>query len=1232
MKTWFVLSATFLVFVAFPLNSISHQVEIDLRQDLADITISVPGLPGHKPFGRIVATGDINGDSLGDLILSEPKADTVNGQETGVVYVIYGTADFPENHHIDLSSEEADIEIIGTYHQCLGYELHSGDINDDGFDDILMSFNGGYKMIYGSNNFPSHHVIDFSVHLADLTILAQGGGPGNVRTIHCADINGDFIDDIAIGDPDRNTYCYYPWPEGIIYVVYGDDNFPPNHSIDLISSQADITIYGRCGGSVTPGNLGWDISSGDINSDGIHDLIMSAYTASYYDDATTTGEVYILHGNTEFPDYYEINLEEDNPEALFYGVYSDGVGMAIASGDTNGDDYDDIIMKQRGVSAPYVSNPGGIFLVNGENFSSEYILGLRQESADLTVYGENPDDSAGSALFSCDIHGDGIEDILLGARWANPFGGGNPGGTYIINGKEQRPEYQVIHLSQERADVTIGGEGGDFGLDLSCIDINNDSYDDVIVTSAMDTVYVIYGIGCWDDDSDGYEDMECGGEDCDDSDGSINPGMTEICDFIDNNCNEEIDEGYDQDGDGYKTCDGDCDDSNPNIYPGAPEICNGIDDDCDGYVPPNETDEDGDGYRICEFDCDDEDVTVYPGAPELCDGKDNNCDYQVPADEVDRDWDGYRVCDGDCDDYKSYTYPGATEVCDGFDNNCDDILPTDEYDIDEDDYMVCEGDCDDNDPVTYPGATEICDGKDNDCDSQVPSSENDADEDGYRICEGDCDDTDSSRHPGATEICDGKDTDCSGFPGLDEVDDDEDGYMICENDCDDGDAAIYPGAEEQCNGKDDDCDDIVPQEELDADEDGFMICEGDCDDNDPDSRPGAPEICDGSDNDCDGELPFVESDADEDGFMICEGDCNDIDATIYPGAPEICDGKDNNCDYLMLEEEVDRDRDGWMVCEGDCDDDDADTYPGALEICDGKDNNCNGSIPSEEKDIDEDGYMICEGDCNDSNPAINPGAPEICDGYDNNCDDLLLVTEVDDDLDGIMVCSGDCDDQDPTVYPGAPEICDRQDNDCDGLMGPSEVNMDGDPVWLCEGDCNDQDPEMYPGAAEICDGKDNDCTGLPGSDEVDADEDGYMICDDDCDDENPEVNPSVEESTELGNCSDELDNDCDGFEDLDDSDCEEFTLVLNVSYGGGKLNLAFTLGMLQEATWVNYMILTFPSMQVIPLWSIPLPAIEPPFDLPISFSFPSLGLVGIWTALYTGEGPQAFEFRWVDTG
>jgi hypothetical protein len=310
--------------------------------------------------------------------------------------------------------------------------------------------------------------------------------------------------------------------------------------------------------------------------------------------------------------------------------------------------------------------------------------------------------------------------------------------------------------------------------------------------------------GGWGDSEDGDGYRACEG-DCDDSNADINPGAEEICDGIDNNCNELIDEGVettvyaDADGDGYgdptvteEACepdDGhvsnaeDCDDTDATAYPDAPEVCDAIDNDCDGDVDEGVLvtrylDADGDGfgdpdvaldtcddpggYVLDATDCDDADAGVFPGAPELCNDADDDCDGEIDEDLEILTW--FPDTDGDGEG----TERGYVETCDG--------PPVG--------YVDNAVDCDDDDGGIYTTAAEICDGVDQDCDGNPDDGiplltwYQDIDGDGYgdpvfpsfacsaprgTVADGtDCADADPTIHPGATETCDGIDQDCDG--------------------------------------------------------------------------------------------------------------------------------------------------------------------------------------------------------------------------------------------------------------------------------------------------------------------------------------------------------------------------------------------------------------------------------------------------------------------------------------
>jgi len=278
------------------------------------------------------------------------------------------------------------------------------------------------------------------------------------------------------------------------------------------------------------------------------------------------------------------------------------------------------------------------------------------------------------------------------------------------------------------------------------------------------------------------------GTDCNDNVAAINPGATEVCDGIDNNCDGATDDFTatgasnwypDADADGYGEKEGtvvltcyqpsgyvadntDCDDTAATIYPGASESCNGVDDNCDIAVDENAVDAgtwyadtDGDSYGdlstftvSCDApvgyvgdseDCDDTDNTVHPGATETCNNIDDNCDGVADATTS---W--YQDADGD-----GYGNPGVTQA------SC--AQPSG--------YVADNTDCDDTNAAINPGATEIWyNSVDERCDG---GNEFDQDGDGYDMADGyghgnDPDDMDATVYPGADELCDGQDNDGDG--------------------------------------------------------------------------------------------------------------------------------------------------------------------------------------------------------------------------------------------------------------------------------------------------------------------------------------------------------------------------------------------------------------------------------------------------------------------------------------
>lgn len=170
--------------------------------------------------------------------------------------------------------------------------------------------------------------------------------------------------------------------------------------------------------------------------------------------------------------------------------------------------------------------------------------------------------------------------------------------------------------------------------------------------------------GSADCDGDGANSIARGGTDCDDTDPRRTPGRTEIADHehLDEDCNPATFGRRDSDGDGYLdaqacnwtgsswNCGNDCDDLRSTVHPGLAEVCNGLDDNCDGNIDDGVTgvfyqDRDGDGFgdasapaRGClpapatsvnATDCNDRVDTVHPGQWEVANGVDDDCDGRV---------------------------------------------------------------------------------------------------------------------------------------------------------------------------------------------------------------------------------------------------------------------------------------------------------------------------------------------------------------------------------------------------------------------------------------------------------------------------------------------------------------------------------------------------------------------------------------------------------------------------
>jgi hypothetical protein len=656
-------------------------------------------------------------------------------------------------------------------------------------------------------------------------------------------------------------------------------------------------------------------------------------------------------------------------------------------------------------------------------------------------------------------------------------------------------------------------------------------------------------------------------DDCDDNVAALNPNTIWYLDA--DNDNYYTGTGITQcasPGAGYRytglTAGGDCNDGNSAINPGATEICNGIDDDCDGTADDGITyvtyyqDNDGDGfgnpamsqstcngapngYVANNTDCDDTNDDLNPNTVWYLDADNDNYYTGAGITQCTSPGAGYRYsglsAGGDCNDGNSAINPAATEICDGIDNDCDSL--TDEgvqttYYADTDNdgfgdlqnttmacslptgYVINSSDCNDGNAAINPNTIWYLDADNDNYYTGTGITQCASPGVGYRYtgltAGGDCNDGNAAINPAATEICDGVDNDCDsltdeGVQTTYYADTDNDGFgdlqnttMACSlptgyvtnsSDCNDGNAAINPNTIWYLDADNDNYYTGTGMTQCASPGAGYrytgLLGGGDCNDGNSAINPGATEVCNGIDDDCDGT-------ADDGITYITYYQDNDGDGFGNPAMSQ------STCDGAPM---------GYVAISGDCDDTNDDLNPNTVWYLDADNDNYYTGTGITQCASPGAGYrytgLTAGGDCNDGNAAINPAATEVCDGIDNDCDsstDEGVQTTYYRDMDGdtfgdpantTMACSlptgyvansSDCNDGNAAINPNTIWYLDADNDNYYTGTGITQCASPGAGYrytgLTAGGDCNDGNAAINPAATEICDGIDNDCDSL----------------------------------------------------------------------------------------------------------------------------------------------------------
>jgi len=373
-----------------------------------------------------------------------------------------------------------------------GYSVSSArDINGDGFDDLII---GAYRNHNGAIYDAGEAIVVFGKAggFTDIDVSTMVVGTDGFRirggraydlsgsSVSAAgDVNGDGFDDLIIGARGGDGVGDIRNGAGDAIVIFGKAGGFGNIDIATMVVGTDgFTIFGVDAGD----SAGRSVSSaGDINGDGVDDLIIGADFGRGPGNLTASvGEAIIVFGKSGSFTNVDAAASDFVSSGIGFRIFggdsSDRLGVAVSSaGDVNGDGFDDLIVGAYYGDGPANgrSNAGEAFVIFGKagGFANIDLSATLAPADGFRIFGADGNDRAGAAVSSAgDIDGDGFDDLIIGAREGDGPAGtrSTAGEAIVIFGGDFTSG--VVHLGTDgddtltgtsAAETFVGGQGND---------------------------------------------------------------------------------------------------------------------------------------------------------------------------------------------------------------------------------------------------------------------------------------------------------------------------------------------------------------------------------------------------------------------------------------------------------------------------------------------------------------------------------------------------------------------------------------------------------------------------------------------------------------------------------------------------------------------------------------------------------------------------------------------------
>jgi hypothetical protein len=529
-----------------------------------DLALSLPSTFGYKIFGAaandnfgsaVSLVRDFDGDRRAEVFVGATLSDPFDRTSAGRAYLVYGasasasqsptarptavptpqvTKPIPmtEIQLNNFTSAAKGFQVLGAaFNTYLGSQVAAaGDVNADGYEDVFISapgatvngkaFAGVVYLMFGASS-RSVAVIDTAKPPSPPTGI-RILGPSAQDQVGWAlgsagDFNHDGIDDFILGLPFRSHHSRTR--AGAAVVIFGKRTGWAD--IDLAqfnSSSAGFWILGavaedRCGCSVS--------AAGDFNGDGVDDVIVGAMSADPL-DRTSAGASYVIFGYSTGNPYPDIDLRNFATGSRGFKIYgaaaNDFIGVNVTGAlDFNNDGYSDVVVSGWGFDAvePVRDQTGAVYVIFGRRASEfkDIDLNVPAVGVGFRINGIAEFDQLGSTMSRAgDFNGDGIDDLVLGARLSDPGGLVSAGAVFVVFGHSNTTAFPNLDLATfdfGRVGLCIFGAaaGNELGMSVSGgADVNGDGVDDIVLGAVKadpagrqdaGSSYVVFGSRNW---------------------------------------------------------------------------------------------------------------------------------------------------------------------------------------------------------------------------------------------------------------------------------------------------------------------------------------------------------------------------------------------------------------------------------------------------------------------------------------------------------------------------------------------------------------------------------------------------------------------------------------------------------------------------------------------------------------------------------------------------------------